>query len=71
MNRERKFYIAIMVVVIAYLITSFFLPLDSFSKRITTITALISAVAFWLQFKRAERLNESNYISNFPHGVRG
>lgn len=64
MNSERKYYITIIVAVIIYWIASFFLPLDSFTKRITTTTTLIAAVAFWLQFKRTERLNESNYIMN-------
>ncbi len=63
-NKEIKYYIAIAIIVIAYTIASFFIPVDSFSKRITTVTALISAVAFWLQFKRTERLNESNYIKD-------
>ncbi len=64
MKREVKFYVAIGIVVIAYIILSFYLPVDSFSKRITTVTALISAVAFWLQFKRTERLNEASYIKD-------
>ncbi len=63
-NKEKKFYIIIFVVVIVYIIATFFLDVDPLSKRITTVTALISAVAFWLQFKRAERLNESSYIMN-------
>lgn len=44
---------------------SFHLSVDPLSKRLTTITALISAVAFWLQFKRTERLNEASFIMNF------
>lgn len=71
MNRERKYYIAIMIVVVAYLVASNFIPVDPFSKRITTVTALISAVAFWLQFKRTERLNESNYIMNLNNQFIG
>jgi len=63
-NKEKKFYIAILIVVVAYLIASNYLNVDTFSMRITTVTALISAVAFWLQFKRTERLNESNFIMN-------
>lgn len=63
-NKEKKYYIAIFIVVLAYLVTTFFLDIEPLSKRITTVTALVSAVAFWLQFKRTERLNESNYIMN-------
>ena len=64
MKREKKFYLAILIIVAVYIVVSFFIPVDPFSKRITTVTALISAVAFWLQFKRSERLNESNFIMN-------
>lgn len=70
-NRELKFYIAILIVVTAYLICSNFVNVDVFSKRITTVTALISAVAFWLQFKRTERLNESSYIMNLNNQFIG
>ena len=45
-NKEKKFYIVILIVVVAYLIASNFLNVDTFSKRITTVTALISSVAF-------------------------
>lgn len=70
-NKERKYYITILIVVIAYLIASNFLNVDTLSKRITTVTALISAVAFWLQFKRTERLNESNFIMNLNNQFIG
>lgn len=63
-NRDTKFYILILCVVIVYWIVSYRLPLDDFTKRVTTTTTLIAAVAFWLQFKRTERLNESNFIMN-------
>lgn len=64
-NREKKYFIAIVVIVFIYLLLSFHLSVDPLSKRLTTITALISAVAFWLQFKRTERLNEASFIMNF------
>ena len=37
---------------------------DKYTKIVTTILALISAVAFWLQFKRTALLNESNFVMN-------
>lgn len=64
MKKERFYYIGIIVVVALFLVLSFFLDVDPLSKRITTTTTLIAAVAFWLQFKRTERLNESTYIMN-------
>jgi len=63
-NKEIVFYVAIFIVVIAYLIATCFIETEPLSKRITTSTALISAVAFWLQFKRTERLNEANFIKD-------
>ena len=63
-KKEIKFYIAILIIVIAYWIISFYLTLDPFTKRVTTTITLIGAVTFWLQFKRSERLNESSYIMN-------
>lgn len=64
MKKEIKYYIAILVVVVIYLISSFYLDVDPLSKRISTVTTLIAAVSFWLQFKRNESLNEASYIMN-------
>ena len=78
MNKKRKpfwnhdvfYYICIVIAIYAYvrfcyvrgLITE--LNYDVFTKIVTTCIALISAVTFWLQFKRTERLNESNFVMN-------
>lgn len=43
---------------------TFVWDIEPFSKRVTTVTTLIVALAFWLQFKRTERLNQSTYIMN-------
>ena len=68
MKKEWVFYLIIVLFVAAYaLVAIFWQPVDPMSKIITTSLALISAVAFWLQFKRTERLNESNYIMNLNH----
>lgn len=65
MNKnERKYYIIIFILVIVYWFVSFHVPLDEVTKRITTTTTLIAAVTFWLQLRRTERLNESNYIKD-------
>ena len=64
MKKEGWFYLAICLAVVAFLCISQFFSLDYVSKLITTSLALVSAVAFWLQFRRTERLNESNYILN-------
>ena len=64
MYKEKKYFYIIFGVIILYWIASFLLPLDEFTKRITTTTTLIAAVVLWLQMKRGERLNESNFIMN-------
>lgn len=64
MKRERKYYIAILIIVALYLIGSIFFDIEPLSKLISTVTTIIAAVAFWLQFKRTESLNESSYIMN-------
>ena len=38
--------------------------MKDFSTVITTSTALIAAVTFWMQLKRTESLNEANFIMN-------
>lgn len=63
-KKEIKYQVAILVIVVLYLIGSFYYDIDSLSKRISTVTTIIAAVAFWLQFKRTEKLNESSYLMN-------
>lgn len=64
MKRERKYYIAILIIVALYIIGTIFFDIEPLSKLISTVTTIIAAVAFWLQFKRTESLNESSYIMN-------
>ncbi len=62
-NKEIKFYFAIVMVVILYLIAICFISnVSELSTILTTITALIAAVSFWMQLKRQENLDEANFI---------
>ena len=70
-HNEPLFYIAIGIFVVAFWIAACFFPIDPLVKVISTTLALISAVAFWLQFKRQERLNESSYIMNLNNQFIG
>ncbi len=70
-HKEFLFYVAIGVFVVAFWVVAFFFPIDPLVKVISTTLALISAVAFWLQFKRQERLNESSYIMNMNNQFIG
>ena len=73
MYQEKKYYVIIFAVVIIFIVLSFanIVPLDDITKRITTSTTLIGAVALWLQLKRGERLNESNFIMNLNNQFVG
>ena len=62
-NKEFKYYFAIVLVVVLYLISAYFSSdISILSTIITTITTLIAAVAFWMQLKRSENLDEANFI---------
>ena len=64
-KREWKYYVIIILVVSAYWTASFcFENLSGVSTRLTTTTALIAAVTFWMQLKRSENLNEASFIMN-------
>lgn len=62
-NSELKYYVAIVLVVVLYLIAAHYSSdVSELSTIITTVTALIAAVAFWMQLKRTENLDEANFI---------
>ena len=62
-KKERKYYFAIIIVVAAYfLIAHYSDNISDMSTILTTITALIAAVTFWMQLKRTENLDEANFI---------
>ena len=62
-SHEAKYYVAIALVVLLYLIAIMvFRDISSLSTILTTITTLIAAVAFWMQLKRSENLDEANFI---------
>lgn len=64
-NTELKYYFAIVVVLALFLIAAYFSPdAGTLSAVVTAATALIAAVAFWLQLKRTECLDEANFIMN-------
>lgn len=62
-KKERKYYFAIVIVVAAYLLIAHYSDnISDLSTILTTITALIAAVTFWMQLKRTENLDEANFI---------
>lgn len=56
-------YISVMVLLIAlYLVGQYCFNIPDYTTSITTIIAIIAAVAFWMEFKNTKRLNESRYV---------
>ena len=62
MKKERKYFVAIGIIIALFLVSSYFWNLDIVAKIMTTCTTLIAAVSFWLQLKRNEDLNETKFI---------
>ena len=64
-NKETKYYVAIVLVAALYLIAVYYSSdVSTLSSVLSTVTALIAAVAFWMQLKRTENLDEANFIMN-------
>lgn len=69
-NRDGFWLTVIIVMSVIYIFFAFGfeatrdLSFDAVRNRLTTLFAIVSALAFWLQFKKTERLNESNYVMN-------
>ncbi|MBR6762495.1 MAG: hypothetical protein IKM13_01945 [Clostridia bacterium] len=62
-NYEGKYYVTIVGVVVLYLISVCVIPdVSTLSTVVTTVTTLIAAVAFWMQLKRSENLDEATFI---------
>ena len=62
-NKELKYYFAIVLVVVLYLVLAYYSSdISTLSTIVTTITTLIAAVAFWMQLKRSENLDEATFI---------
>jgi len=56
-------YLAAMIFLVAlYLIGQNHLESDSFTNTVATILAIIAAVAFWLEFRSNERINEAQLV---------
>lgn len=64
-RHEIKYYVFIICLISGYLYAiHYIVEMPAFPTVVTNILALISAVTFWMQLKRAENLNEANYIMN-------
>ena len=45
-DNETKYQVAILIIVVLYLVATFFVDIEPLSKRISTVTTLVAAVAF-------------------------
>ncbi len=74
-NQDKFYYYLLLVLSVIYLYFALWYfrdyTFDGLVKRLTTLFAVISAITFWLNFKRTERLNESNYALNLNNQFIG
>ena len=55
-----------MIVLVAlYLVGQFFARDDAFANTVTNALAIVAAVAFWMEFKSNEQINEAQLFDNY------
>lgn len=60
---KRRPYIAAMIVLVAlFLIGQYYITDNAYIEIITTVLAIVAAVAFWMEFRSNERINEAQLI---------
>ena len=60
---KKRPYIAVMVALVAlFLVGRFYISESAYVEIITTILAIIAAVAFWMEFRSNERINEAQLV---------
>lgn len=75
-NKEKAFFRVILVIVFVFSLAYLLLiykntSQDYLTKWVAMVLALISAVTFWLNFYRSQRLNESSFIMNINNQFIG
>lgn len=75
-NKEKAFFRVILVIVFIFSLAYLLLiynnsSQDYLTKWVAMVLALISAVTFWLNFYRSQRLNESSFIMNINNQFIG
>lgn len=61
-HRIHIFILAITILVCIYILCQFYFKLEWFKDAIATIIAIITAVAFWLEYRENKLLNEAQFI---------
>lgn len=60
---RKRPYIATMIALVAlFLVGRFYITESAYVEIITTVLAIIAAVAFWMEFRSNERINEAQLI---------
>ena len=67
-SHEAKYYILILLLIALFLwAISYWGHPSELSDIVTALTALIAAVAFWMELKRSDNLNEATFIMEMNH----
>ena len=60
--RKRPYIVAMVLLVALYLSGQYIAQGNDFATIVTTILAIVAAVAFWMEFRSNERINEAQLI---------
>lgn len=60
--RKRPYIVAMVLLVTLYLSGQYIAQGNDFATIVTTILAIVAAVAFWMEFRSNERINEAQLI---------
>ena len=60
--RKTPYIIAMVFLVALYLMGQHFFDAGSFTNIVATVLAIIAAVAFWMEFRSNERINEAQLV---------
>lgn len=65
--RKRPYIVAMVLLVALYLAGQYIAQDNEFASAVSTILAIIAAVAFWMEFRSNERINEAQLIMELNH----
>ena len=63
-----KYFLVIVIFLVIYIIIKLVFPnANEVNEFVTTVFAIIAGVAFWLQFRRTENIDETKFIMELNH----
>jgi len=65
--KKGPYVVAMVVLVAIYLAGQFLIHDNLYANAVTTVLAIVAAVAFWMEFRSNERINEAQLIMELNH----